>query len=52
MEQIESPLIIIPKTYPSHAVSPWLDEPHCSTPTCTPVATVSNEWKASLFLDV
>ena len=42
-EQFESGLLYIPKVYPSPTVSPWLDEPDCSTPTCTPVATVSNK---------
>ena len=42
MEQIESPSVITPKADPSTAVSPWLDEPGCSTPNLTPVATVSN----------
>ena len=42
MEQIESPSVVNPKADPSPAVSPWLDEPGCSTPKRTPVATVSN----------
>ena len=44
MEQIESPSVVTPKADPSPAVSPWLDEPGCSTPKSTPVpvATVSN----------
>ena len=42
MEQIESPSVFTPKADPSPAVSPWLDEPGCSTPKRTPVATVSN----------
>ena len=42
MEQIESPSVVTPKADPSPAVSPWLDEPGCSTPKRTPVATVSN----------
>ena len=42
MEQIESPSVVTPKADPSPVVSPWLDEPGCSTPKRTPVATVSN----------
>ena len=42
MEQIESPLLVTPKTDPSPTVSPWLDEPESSTPTRTHEATVSN----------
>ena len=41
-EQIESPSVVTPKADPSPVVSPCLDEPGCSTPKCTPVATVSN----------
>ena len=42
MEQIELPSVVTPKADPSPVVSPWLDEPGCSTPKRTPVATVSN----------
>ena len=42
MEQIESPSVVTPKADPSPVVSPWLDEPGCSTPKRTPEATVSN----------
>ena len=42
MEQIESPSVVTPKSYASPVVSPWLDEPGCSTPKRTPEATVSN----------
>ena len=42
MEQIESPSVVTPKADPSPAVSPCLDEPGCSIPKRTPVATVSN----------
>ena len=42
MEQIESPSVVTPTADPSPVVSPWLDEPGCSTPKRTPVATVSN----------
>ena len=42
MELIESPSVVTPKADPSPVVSPWLDEPGCSTPKRTPVATVSN----------
>ena len=41
-EQIESPFLITPKADPFPAVSPWLGEPGCLTPTRTLVATVSN----------
>ena len=41
MGHVESPLLCTPN--PSSTVSPWLDEPGCSTPTHTPVATVSNQ---------
>ena len=42
MGQIESPLLVTPEADPSPVVSPWLDEPGCSNPTRTLVATVSN----------
>ena len=41
MEQIESPSVT-PKSDPSPAVSPWLDEPGCSTPKRTTVDNVNN----------
>ena len=41
-ERIESPSVVTPKVDPSPAVSPWLDEPGCSTPKRTPVDTVNN----------
>ena len=53
MEQIESPSVVTPKADPSPAVSPWLDEPGCSTPKRTPVAIVSNHMEnltPSLYL--
>ena len=42
MEEIGSPSIFTPKGDSHPTVSPWLDEPESSTPTCTSVATVSN----------
>ena len=46
MEQIESPSVVTPKADPSPAGSPCLDEPGCSIPKRTPVATVSNHMES------
>ena len=35
IEQIDSPSFVTPKADVSSTVSPWLDEPGCSTPTRT-----------------
>ena len=45
MEQTDSPSLVTPKADSSSAVSPWLGEPGCSTPTRTTRATVSNQTK-------
>ena len=53
MKHFESPSIVTTKTDHTPAVSPRLDEPGCSTPTRTPVATVINHminFNPSLFI--